>query len=55
MSDTICILPFVHLYSEPKGEMKPCCIAGGFDDPLNLKKLSIEEGNRCTFTFDISE
>ena len=43
MSDTICILPFVHLYSEPKGEMKPCCIAGGFDDPLNLKKLSIEE------------
>ena len=43
MSDTICILPFVHLYTEPKGEMKPCCIASGFDEPLDLKKLTIEE------------
>jgi len=43
MSDTICILPFVHLYSEPKGEMKPCCIAAGFDEPLDLKTLTIEE------------
>jgi organic radical activating enzyme len=40
---TICILPFIHLYSEPKGEMKPCCIADGFDTPLNLKTMSIEE------------
>ena len=45
MSDnkTFCILPFVHLYAEPKGEMKPCCIAGGFDEPLNLKKMSLED------------
>lgn len=43
MSNTICILPFVHLYSEPKGEMKPCCIASGFDEPLDLKTLTIEE------------
>ena len=43
MSNTICILPFVHLYSEPKGEMKPCCIAAGFDEPLDLKTLTIEE------------
>jgi len=43
MSNTTCILPFVHLYSEPKGEMKPCCIAAGFDEPLNLKTLTIEE------------
>lgn len=43
MSNTICILPFVHLYSEPKGEMKPCCIAGGFDTPLDLKTMSIDE------------
>lgn len=42
-SNTFCILPFVHLYAEPKGEMKPCCIAGGFDAPLNLKTLSIDE------------
>lgn len=43
MSNTLCILPFVHLYTEPKGEMKPCCIAGGFDTPLDLKTLSIDE------------
>lgn len=43
MSDTLCIMPFVHLYSEPKGEMKPCCIAGGFDTPVNLKELTIDE------------
>ena len=43
MSNTTCILPFVHLYSEPKGEMKPCCIASGFDEPLDLKTLTIEE------------
>jgi hypothetical protein len=42
-SKTFCILPFVHLYAEPKGEMKPCCIAGGFDEPLNLKELSLED------------
>jgi len=42
-TETFCILPFVHLYSEPKGEMKPCCIAGGFDTPLDLKTLSIDE------------
>lgn len=42
-SKTFCILPFVHLYAEPKGEMKPCCIAGGFDEPLNLKTISIDD------------
>ena len=43
MSDTFCILPYIHFYTEPKGEVKPCCIAGGFDEPLNLKTMSIEE------------
>ncbi len=38
-----CILPFVHLYAEPSGDMKPCCIAAGFDDKLNLKNMSIDE------------
>lgn len=42
MSDTFCILPYIHLYTEPKGEMKPCCIADGFDEPLNLRTMSIE-------------
>lgn len=41
-TESFCILPFVHLYSEPRGEMKPCCIAGGFDEQLNLKELTIE-------------
>lgn len=44
MKDTKCILPFVHLYSEPRGEVKPCCIAAGFKpNPLNLKKMTYEE------------
>ena len=43
MSSTYCKLPFLHLYSQPDGEVKPCCIAGGFDEPLNLKKMSIEK------------
>lgn len=43
-SDTFCILPYVHLYTEPKGEMKPCCIADGFDKPINLRNMSIEDG-----------
>jgi organic radical activating enzyme len=42
MTDTFCILPYIHLYTEPKGEMKPCCIADGFDEPLNLRTMSIE-------------
>lgn len=41
--NTFCILPFIHLYSEPGGEMKPCCISDGFDSPLNLKTMSIED------------
>jgi organic radical activating enzyme len=44
MNNSYCILPFIHLYSQPDGELKPCCIAGGFDDPINLKTMSIEEG-----------
>lgn len=44
MNNSYCILPFIHLYSQPDGELKPCCIAGGFDNSINLKKMSIEEG-----------
>lgn len=40
---TFCILPFLHLYSDPKGEVKPCCISKGFDNPLNLKNSTISE------------
>lgn len=43
MNNSYCILPFIHLYTQPDGELKPCCIAGGFDKPLNLKKMTIEE------------
>lgn len=43
MSESYCILPFIHLYSQPDGELKPCCIAGGFDIPINLKTMSIED------------
>jgi len=40
---TECILPYVHLYAQADGEMKPCCIADGFDEPLNLKTMSIDD------------
>jgi len=43
MNKAYCILPFIHLYSQPDGELKPCCIAGGFDKPVNLKTMSIED------------
>ena len=26
-SKTFCPLPFVHLYAQPSGHVKPCCIA----------------------------
>jgi MoaA/NifB/PqqE/SkfB family radical SAM enzyme len=40
---TLCILPFIHFYTQPDGEVKPCCIAGGFDNKQLLSKYSIEE------------
>lgn len=42
-NNKVCILPFIHLYAEPTGEMKPCCIAGGFEKPIDLKTMSIDE------------
>ena len=42
-NDTICILPFIHLYTQPDGEVKPCCIAGGFDTKQSLRTSTIEE------------
>jgi MoaA/NifB/PqqE/SkfB family radical SAM enzyme len=41
--DTFCILPFIHFYTQPDGEVKPCCIAGGFENKQLLSKYSIEE------------
>ena len=35
--DNFCILPWIHLYAEPNGEVKPCCIAGGFKEKLSLR------------------
>ena len=40
---SFCILPFIHLYSQPDGEVKPCCIADGFDTPESLREKSIED------------
>jgi hypothetical protein len=40
---TFCILPFIHFYTQPDGEVKPCCIAGGFDNIQTLRNQSIEE------------
>ena len=40
---THCILPYMHLYAEPTGLVKPCCIGGEFEDKLSLRDLSVEE------------
>lgn len=40
---TFCILPFMHFYTQPDGEVKPCCIAAGFDNKQSLHEKSIEE------------
>lgn len=39
--DTICILPFIHFYTQADGEVKPCCIADGFDNKQTLREKSI--------------
>jgi organic radical activating enzyme len=41
--DTFCILPFVHFYTQADGEVKPCCIASGFDEKQSLRNNSISE------------
>jgi MoaA/NifB/PqqE/SkfB family radical SAM enzyme len=40
---TFCILPFVHFYTQPDGEVKPCCIADGFPKKESLREKTIEE------------
>ena len=40
---TFCILPFVHFYTQPDGEVKPCCISDGFKNKQSLREKSIEE------------
>ena len=39
---THCILPYMHLYAEPTGLVKPCCIGVEFEDKLSLRDLSVE-------------
>lgn len=41
---TFCILPFRHLYADPNGELRACCIAKPFtDNKSNIKNFSIEK------------
>ncbi|HEV7667738.1 MAG TPA: twitch domain-containing radical SAM protein [Thermoanaerobaculia bacterium] len=42
-SNTLCDRPFVHLYAEADGEVRPCCIAGFFPEKLSLRDHSVEE------------
>jgi MoaA/NifB/PqqE/SkfB family radical SAM enzyme len=41
-SNTLCDRPFVHLYAEADGEVRPCCIAGFFATKLSIADDSIE-------------
>jgi len=39
---SFCILPFIHLYSTPDGELRPCCISPGFEETrVDLKDKSL--------------
>jgi radical SAM protein with 4Fe4S-binding SPASM domain len=43
MSNTFCILPWIHVYANADGTVHPCCI-GDYRYPLgNLQKESLEE------------
>lgn len=42
-NDTICILPFIHFYTQADGEVKPCCIADGFENKQSLRTSTISE------------
>ncbi len=43
VSDTFCIMPWVHLHTWPNGNVYPCCLADS-DHPLgNLKDNTLEE------------
>ena len=41
---SFCILPFIHLYSTPEGELRPCSISQGFEENrVNLNDKSLYE------------
>lgn len=41
--DTICILPFIHFYAQPDGEVRACCISDKFKEPQSLQKNTISD------------
>ena len=47
-SKTFCPLPFVHLYAQPSGHVKPCCIAETiYTHNLNNETINIYgDGNQ---------
>ena len=34
--DKRCVLAYTSMYIEPDGKIRPCCIAGDFEDELNF-------------------
>ena len=42
-TDTFCILPWIHLYANPNGEVLPCCIADWKQPMGNFQEQSIED------------
>ena len=43
MSCTSCILPYIHLWANQMVRLKPCCIAGGFEEKLSLRDNNVDE------------
>jgi radical SAM protein with 4Fe4S-binding SPASM domain len=42
-SDTFCILPWIHIYANPDGDVLPCCVADHRKPMGNLREQTIEE------------
>lgn len=42
-SRTFCILPWIHQYAGPRGDVKPCCVYNHSEEIGNLKVNSLEE------------
>ena len=43
LKDKRCILAYTSMYVEPDGKVRPCCVAGDFEDELNFNDFDTVE------------
>ena len=41
LKDSVCVLPFLHLFVRTDGLVAPCCVADGFD--ISVNDLTLDE------------